>query len=779
MRSWLRVLVSLCVSGVLSAALAQMPGGTPAAIAAPSGAVLSGSSAGDAVLPARQSAASVGAPLAAGDRLQTTAGGLRALEDAAAVRSAGTVEADRQRHAAAGPLDATEFQRFVQESTGRSLPLFGYELFSGVAYPSAQNIPVPADYVVGPGDELEIRLWGSVEAEMRVGVDRNGQVNIPRVGTFNISGTRAAQLDSVLRAQIGRVYSNFQLNVTLAQLRSIQVFVVGQARKPGAYSVSGLSTLVGALFQSGGPAATGSMRNIQLRRDGKVVTTLDLYRFINEGDKSADVRLLPGDVIFYPPAGPRVALTGAIDTPAVFELSGPEEPLGTVLAYAGRTQALTALHKVQVERIDNRARTPRSVEERSLDSLGLRSMVQDGDVVTLFRISPEFSNAVTLRGSVASPLRHAYRPGMRVSDLIPERAALIVPDYHARRNLLVQYEGAQRPTDARVQSEVKNLLDEINWDYAVVERLDRQEVRSRLLPFNLAKAVVDRDPSEDLALQPGDVVTVFSVKELPVPLSKRSQYVRISGEVQVPGVYELRPGETLDLFVRRIGGLSRDAYPFGIVFTRESTRVQQQRNLEQAVRRMEADINSQAIAAAQGADGGTKESLQANLAAQRLLIARLQTLRASGRVALEVDPRTNVLPPIRLEDGDQIVVPNTPSFVSVFGAVQAETSFIHRFNFTVREYLERAGPNRDADLDQVAVVRADGSVESNLTFRRGLFGGMADILERRLHPGDSVFVPEKFDKRSGYSKFVEGAKDWTTIFYQLGLGAVGLKVLRD
>jgi protein involved in polysaccharide export with SLBB domain len=724
-------------------------------------------------------------PVTGPDRLQNTAATQRGVEDAGALRAGAGAErrAAGPEGAAAAPgapragRSATEYQRFVQEATGRLLPLYGYDLFARDSFPSLQNVPVPADYVVGPGDELDIKLWGAVDGDLRVGVDRNGQISIPRVGTFAVSGTRASQLESVLRARIGRVYNNFQLSVTLAQLRSMQVFVVGQARRPGAYTVSSLSTLVGALFESGGPSPTGSMRNIQLRREGRLVTTLDLYRFINEGDKSADARLQPGDVIVYPPAGPRVALTGAIDHPAIYELAAPEEPLGKLLAYGGGTPVLAAQHKVLLERIDNRAKVPRTVEERALDAAGLQAPVRDGDVVTLFRISPEFANAVTLRGNVASPLRYAWKPGMRVSDLIPERDALIVPDYYLRRNLLVQHEEGRHATAQRVQGEVKNLLDEINWDYAVIERLDRRELRSQLIPFNLARAVLAHDPAADLPLQPGDVVTVFGTKDLPVPLAKRTQYVRIGGEVQVPGVYQVQPGETLDQLLLRAGGFSRDAFPYGIVFTRESTRVQQQHSLDQAIRRMEADISSQAIATLQSTRNDGSESLQANLAAQRLMLTRLKGLRASGRIALELDPAGSSLPPIRLEDGDEIIVPSVPSFVGVFGAVQAETSFIHRRNATVREYLERAGPTRDADTDYVAIIRADGSVETNRE-DAGPFRTGEDVLDKRLNPGDTVFVPEKFDKRSRYARFIDGAKDWTSIFYQFGLGAAALKILR-
>lgn len=679
-------------------------------------------------------------------------------------------------------LMLTEYQRFIQETTGRSLPLFGYDLFSVGAFPSLQNVPVPGDYVLGPGDEVELRLWGAVDADLRLAVDRNGQINIPRVGTINVVGVRASMLEQTLRSQVSRVYNNFQLSATLGQLRSIQVFVVGQARRPGSYSVSSLSTLISTLFESGGPASTGSMRHIQLKRDGKTVSTIDLYRFINDGDKTADARLLPGDVIVIPPVGPRVAVTGSLDRPAIYELASPEESLAKVLSYGGRVLALTTPHKVLLERIDiTKAKAPRSVEERALDVRGLQSTVRDGDVVTLFKISPEFGNAVTLRGNVAAPLRYAYKPGMRVADLIPERDALILPDYYARRNLLVQYESGRNVSDGRVVSEVKNLLQEINWDYAVVERLDPKELRSQLIPFNLGRAVRDKDPVANMELLPGDIVTIFSVNDLPVPVEKRTQYVRIGGEVKVPGVYQLAPGETLDQLVRRAGGFSQNAYPYGTVFLRESTRQQQQANLDRAIRRLEADVNSQAAAALQNVRDSDKaaDALQAQLTTQRLLLSRLRGLKASGRIALEMDPRSQNFPSIFLEDGDQITIPIAPSFVGVFGAVTAEASFLHRYNYSARDYLERAGPTRDADNDYVTIIRADGTVEVNQGVNRSWLSFNTGILDRRLNPGDTLFVPEKFDKRSAYTRFIEGAKDLTAIFYQFGLGAAGLKVLKD
>lgn len=727
---------------------------------------------------------------------------LQSAVDAAA--SARSVHANDADAAAPAPADivrdiddnATEFQRFVRDTTGRQLPLFGYNLFTGRTFPSLQNVPVPADYVIGPGDEIALKVWGVVESDARLTVDRNGQVAIPRVGVVTVAGLKSSQLEPALKGQVGQYLKNFQLNATMGRLRSMQVFVVGQARKPGAYTVSSLSSLVSVLFESGGPAAGGSMRKVQLKRNGQVISTIDLYKFIAEGDKSADTYLLPGDVVVIPPAGPRVAMIGALGTPAIYELIRPEEPISQVLAYGGGMLSLTTPHKVLIERIEsNRVKAPRSVIERALDTRGLKSTVKDGDVVTLFQISPAFSNAVTLRGNVAVPLRHSHRPGMRIADLIPELEALVQPDYYTRKNILVQFEkdersgkdgkgekadGAkkERVTAARQINDVKNLLDEINWDYAAIERMDRKEVRTQLIPFNLGKAIREKDPVHNLELQPGDVVTIFGVKDMPVPVGKRTQFVRVSGEVKVPGFYQVHPGETLRQVVERAGGLTQQAYPYATELTRESTRAQQQANLDRAIRRLETDIAGQAITTVQNATNAeSAASVQAQMAAQQQLLSRMQSLKASGRIALELKPERPEYPDLPLEDGDNITIPTRPGFVSVFGAVLAENAFIHRPDASVEDYLERAGLLREADIDAALIIRADGSVEGNSAHRRWF--GSGGFMGKELQPGDAIFVPEKFDRRSAYTQFIQGAKDWTSIFYQFGLGAAAIKTIRD
>jgi hypothetical protein len=597
-----------------------------------------------------------------------------------------------------------------------------------------------------------------------------------------VAGVRSSELDQHLKRHIGRIYTNFELSASVGKLRSIQVFVVGQARNPGAYMVSSLLTLVGAVFESGGPSASGSMRRVELVRAGTRVASIDLYQFMQSGHVAADARLLPGDVIVFPPAGPRVGLTGALDNPFIFELAGKEESIEQVLKYSASPTTLTTPHKVLVERVDNRqTQGPREVQERMLDELGLKNSLRDGDLVTLFQISPQFANAVTLRGNVASPLRYAFKPGMKVSDLIPEPAALIMGDYYRRKNILVQYERGTGVSADRTLTETKRDLAEINWAYASVERADRQAINSRLITFNLGKAIKDKDPAHDLALQPGDVVTVFGVDDLPVPKASRSQYVKVTGEVRAPGVYELKPGETFpQLIERAAGGFTREAYVYGTVFLRDSARAQQQANLDAAVRRLESQVSSQSNSALQNqSDARSAQSLQAQMLAQRQLLERVRGLKATGRVALDLLPQERRLPPLMLEDGDAISVPSRSDFVAVFGAVLSENNFLYKPNLTLGDYLERSGPTREADIDSLFLIRADGSVLANPA-RLSTFGwGQRSFLRLPLNPGDSVFVPELVDRRSAYTQFVDGAKDWTQLLFQLGLGAAAVKTLRD
>ena len=283
-------------------------------------------------------------------------------ESAAKPRSASSVPAGKT-------LELTDFQQLVAQSLGYSLPIYGASLFTNApsTFAPADRIPVTANYVVGPGDELLIRAWGQIDFDIHARVDRSGSIFIPKVGKLNVAGLKFEQLQGFLTSQISRIYQNFDLNVTMGDLRSIDIFVVGQAQQPGRYTVSSLSTLANAIFASGGPSPSGSMRRIQLKRGSKIVTEFDLYDLLIQGDKSHDVPLQPEDVLYFPTVGPQVAVGGQVNTPAVYELKG-ETTLDNVFTLAGGLTNTAYGGKVLIEEI--LGRNSRRVEEVALECRG-------------------------------------------------------------------------------------------------------------------------------------------------------------------------------------------------------------------------------------------------------------------------------------------------------------------------------------------------------------------------------------------------------------------------
>ncbi len=723
-----------------------------------------------------------------------------------------------------------EFQDFILQSTGRDLPVFGSNLFRQPpsTFAPVDNIPVTSDYVVGPGDEIQIRAWGQIDVDFNATVDRNGTISVPKVGVINVAGIKYQDLPDYLKTTFGRVFRNFQLTASLGKLRSIQIFVVGHARSPGTYTVSSLSTLVTALFAAGGPSSAGSMRSIQLKRGNQVVVDLDLYDFFVSGDKSKDARLLPGDVIYIPPVGSLVAVSGSVNAPAIYELK-EHASIFDVLRWAGGLATTAQGQKVTLERIEDRK--VRKVEEFPLDYGGLARGVRDGDLLTVYSLVPRFDDTVTLRGNVAQPGRFPWREGMRVRDLIPNKEALLSREYWLRRNQVVGIDEnvtrllrrqentgtqlgvndlaqrrpgeateltmgeavrrkqveqeaaklaapAQRPESeadpTRLVNQIRPSLQEVNWDYAVIERLKPEDLTTTLLPFNLGKAVLEDDPQQNLPLQPGDVVTVFSKGDIQVPASRQTKFIKLEGEFAASGVYEAQPGETLRQLVMRVGGFAQNAYLFGAQFTRESARAQQQQKLNEALDRLEREVQVRSVTRAQNVVSTEEaQSLTQQAAAQQALLARLRQLKATGRIVLELPEVAALkdLPDLPLEDGDRFFIPSTPSMVSVFGAVYNQSSFVYHPEKRVADYLSLAGgPTRDADTGSTYLLRADGSVIS----RRNSGFIFSSLSGARVMPGDAIVVPEELDKTT----FLKSLKDWTQVFYQFGLGAAAIEVIR-
>jgi protein involved in polysaccharide export with SLBB domain len=331
----------------------------------------------------------------------------------------------------------TEFEQMVADSAGRVLPLFGQSLF--VQPPSTfspvDRLQVPSDYIIGPGDELQIRIWGQVGADLRVIVDRSGQIYVPQVGQISVAGVHYGDLEEHLKQNISKVFRNFNLTAGLGRLRSIQILVVGNARYPGTYTISALSTLVNAIFASGGPAPQGSLRHIQVRRDGVTITDFDFYDLLIKGDKSKDVHLQPGDVLYIPHVGPLVAISGSVNTPAIYETK-ENSTLNDLIEIAGDLSTVADNSKITIDRFVNHQ--SRKTLEFPYDEQSRALPLEDGDIVRVFSIVPRFQDTVTLRGNVANPGRYPWKAGMRVRDLIPDAQALLTRGYWRDRAAIVK-----------------------------------------------------------------------------------------------------------------------------------------------------------------------------------------------------------------------------------------------------------------------------------------------------------------------------------------------------
>ncbi len=678
----------------------------------------------------------------------------------------------------AAPEPASEFQRFVSSSIGRVLPVFGASLFENVptTFAPLDRVPVTAEYVIGPGDEILLRVWGQVNLDLRLSVDRAGAVYIPQVGNVPVSGIQFRQLPEYMKNQLGRVFRNFDLSVNMGQLRSIQILVLGQARRPGTYTVSSLSTLINALFASGGPSSQGTMRRIQLKRDSKVVTEIDVYDLLLQGDKTGDVRLLPDDVIYIPTIGPQAAIAGSLKNPAIYELKN-EKTVGELINLGGGLTVVADRRHATVERIKSGG--VREVLELELNSDGMGSTVKDGDVLRVPAIGPRFENIVTLRGNVANPGRFNWRAGMRLRDIVPDKESLITRDYWKKRNVL-GYVAAEDAMAAAPSAEaprppagtnVAISVPDINWSYAVIERQNLKDLKAELIPFHLGKLVLEKDETQNMELRSGDVVSIFSQADIRVPQFQQSRTIRVEGEFNAPGVYTVGPGETLGQIIQKAGGLTPQSYLFGAEFLRESTRRDQQQRLDQYLRELEQEIEKTSVTrlgSISGADESSK--LAAEVQAQRRLVQRLSLVKATGRIVLSLAPGSNDISKISgisLEDGDRFVVPPKPATVNVIGSVYNPNAFIHAPERLVKDYVRQAGGfGRNADEDRMYIIQADGSVLPKQH--------TSNFAKMPLNPGDSVVVPEHMFKTS----FMVGLRNWSQIISQFGIGAAAINVLR-
>jgi len=732
----------------------------------------------------------------------------------------------------------TEFQRYVAGSVGQMLPIFGAALFEHVpaTFAPLDRAPASLDYLIAAGDELQITVWGQLNFSRRLTVARTGQIILPDAGPVSVEGMNYSQAASVIKSQLLHFYKSFDVSVTLSRLHSIQVFVVGEARRPGSYTVSSFSTLVNAIFASGGPSVRGSMRNIQLKRGDQTIRDFDLYRLLVQGDKSQDAQLAAGDVIFIAPAGPRVAIAGSVGHPAIYEIK-PGTTLVDALQLADGLSPLAFMDQALVERVAEGSGL--RVLHISMNAEGLRSELRNGDVVRVLPLVPRFQNAVTLRGNVADPGRFPWHAGMRLSDLIPGKESLLTRDYWKAHNSLGSAEEPVDETDSETLDEtspanvntgmpsagqspaaaslrntalsagfqeqkrnaqgdaslgaaigsdnvpplrtfnprftVQPAVPEINWEYAVIERTDQATLATRTIAFNLGKLVLSHDGAENLELLPGDVVTIFSKADFSVPHSQQRTQVRVEGEVAMAGVYTVLPGETLRQILSRAGGLAPNAYIYGAQLTRESTRREQQKRYDDFLDQLEREVSEAASNLSSRVTSPQEAATaQTSLASQRDMIERLRKVAMNGRIVLNMTP----------DDQGIGAFPDLPLENGDRLYVPSRPSTVN----VIGTVYEQASFLYQADYRTGDYLKKAGG-PSRSADRSHMFVVRADgsVISRRagstlfaksfdalpMFPGDTLVVPTYINRTT----FVRGLIDWSQILSNFGLGAAAINVL--
>jgi polysaccharide biosynthesis/export protein len=691
-----------------------------------------------------------------------------------------------------------------------ALKPFGYDLFDHPisTFAPATSVPVPAGYVMGPGDELDVQLYGNRNLFLKLTVGRDGRVSVPELGPINVGGQTFDSAKALLESRVARQMIGVHASVTMGETRTIRVFVLGDARQPGSYVISGLGSITSALFAAGGVQPIGSLRNIQLKRHGELVRQLDLYDMLIRGNTTDDARLLPDDVVFVPPIGPTVSVDGEVRRPAIYEIR-KEGTVADVVELAGGLTSEADTGKVVLTRID--ASLHRVVLEVDLNTAHAAA-VRDGDSLRVARLRPTLDGGVVVQGYVYTPGVFAYSPGMRLSDVIrsvddlkpnadlhyilirrelpPDRritvlsadltaalrdrgSAADVPLLARDRLMVFDLQSSRdrviRPLldDLKLQSNIA-LPDEVvridgranvpgeypfeagmtvrdliraggglsDSAYGGTAELTRYSVangesrRTELIMVDLA-AALRGDAAANLKLQPFDTL---SIKEIQAWTDQET--ITLKGQVKFPGVYSVKPGETLKSVLLRAGGLTKYAFPQGAVFTRRELREREQKELDMLAARMQNDIAFVALEGTVANQAGAASAL----AVGQSLLGQLRAARAVGRLVINL-PRLIHAPigsayDVMLRDGDLLIVPKFQQEVTVIGEVQTVTSHLYRAGLSRDDYIAMSGGvTARADRSRIYVVRADGSVvpAGNRWFVSGA--------NTQMEPGDTVVVP--------------------------------------
>ncbi len=668
----------------------------------------------------------------------------------------------------------------ITKAAPAELEFFGRDIFRGDILRAYPDAPMPDNYVITQGDNILVNLWGSVDYQYNLTVDREGKVFIPKAGTVSVAGYSLGRASEAIRNALSGIYTDFQVDISVSKIRGISVFVVGEVKNPGVYALPGLSRAIDALVLAGGPNSYGSYRRIQVYRGGKLAANFDLYKFILDGKTGDNIQLTNGDVVTVPRMGSAVKVRGQVRRPAIYEIDD-SSTLAEVIELAGGTLPQANSKSIMIDRIiDGKHR----ITTFDLDDEIQRSQLSlDGDDFSVFPIEEFRNDFVLLKGQVVQSGPYGLYESMRISDLLRGGEQLL-PDAYTKRGDLIRtlddrkkeiipisidsllaYPGSKH--DLLLQSEdmlvVFNIWDiedkrEVTvsgairrpavYEYfvnmkvsdlifesggllesAFLERAELARITpgelSEIIFLDLKKILANPGGPEDITLYPYDALFIREI-----PGWKLQDVITITGEVEFPGKYALsKKNERLSEIIERAGGFTSEAFMPGVVFLRP---------------KLAEDIENKNLV------NIVQQTQEAILDSGGVIIRPPLLFKYSGdqlaRIIIDINKVMRGVPEedIVLESGDSIHVPKTPTGVTIIGMVASSGTIHWVANKSVRYYIERAGGyTRNADKSSIRLVRANGKVEK-------VSAGF-----HRVEPGDVVIVPQRIKKQTDVFSIVE------------------------
>lgn len=666
------------------------------------------------------------------------------------------------------------------------------------------DVPLGPDYIVGAGDTLTIDLWGGITQKLTRTIGRDGRIFLPEAGSLQVAGLPVGKAQDLIENALKQQYRNAQVAVTVSGLRSVRVYVTGDVQRPGGYDISALATPLSALYAAGGPTAVGSLRELLHYRGKQLVESVDLYDFLLHGVRNGSVPFESGDTLLIPPAGPQVAVFGAVKRPAIYELKAGETTLATVISDAGGLTAAASLSHIRIERIDaNGQRVTITLHDGGKQSPEAERdtiaafQVRDGDRIRIQPILPYSQRAIYLAGHVVRPGRQPYSDGMRLSDvlhsyqdLLPEPAVhgeivrLVSPDLHAQTidfNVPDVMTGKAnvnlQPFDTirifgryQVDPPMVTIRGEVlrPGNYPMSKGMTAAQLVRMAGGFKRGALVGNADlTSYDveggnrvvehlLTVQIGAAVTgsdphadvllkpgdILAIHQI-TNWNDIGESITIKGQVRFPGSYGFRDGERLSSVLRRAGGFLPAAYPMGAVLVRPQVREIEQKSREELISQIET--NSAAARLSPGLGGANGASaLQLIKTQEDQVLNDLKTHPPTGRmvvhISADIDSWTNTPADIELRQGDVLTIPKRPGFVVVSGQVYNATALTFTPGKDASWYLSRAGGTNATANRKYIFI-----IRANGSVVGRHSGGWLDgnVLSTKLNPGDVVVVPQK------------------------------------